>query len=218
MTIEITVTLFCLLSYFLGSIPSAIWYGLKVYGVDIRTQGSGNAGATNTFRVFGKKAGTIVLFMDAGKGYLATYLAVIVAKNYQLPAEEAMLLQIIFGLLAIIGHLLPIFANFRGGKGVATLVGMVLCLNPMVAAYTTIVFLIVFLISHYVSLSAIAGSVAFPLIILSGFCGEATKNLLYFGVFVMCLVIFTHRKNIQRILNGVESKMYFIPPKKNSNS
>ncbi|MFM1912680.1 MAG: Glycerol-3-phosphate 1-O-acyltransferase [Bacteroidota bacterium] len=218
MTFQVVVAIFCIVSYFLGSIPSAIWYGVKVFGVDIRTQGSGNAGATNTFRVFGKKAGTIVLILDAGKGFLATYFAVLVSRFYELNPEEAISLQILFGLLAIIGHLLPIFADFRGGKGVATLVGMVLCLNPLVALATTSVFLIVFLISHYVSLSAMLGAVAFPAILMSGYFGESTKTLIYFGIFVMFLVIYTHRKNIVRIREGKESKMYFIPKKKNSNS
>ncbi len=218
MSIQLSVTLICIISYFLGSIPSAIWYGLKVHNVDIRTKGSGNAGATNTFRVFGKRAGIIVLLIDAGKGFLATQLAGSLAIYQGMDMESNITLQIVAGTLAIFGHLLPIFANFRGGKGVATLIGMVLCLDPSVALASAIVFLLFFLVFHYVSLGAIAGAIVFPIILNSGYFGDPTNALLNFSYFVTCLVIFTHRKNILRILDGTENKMYFIPKKKGSNS
>lgn len=200
-------------SYVLGSIPTALWYGVKYHQADIRTLGSGNAGATNTFRVFGKKAGIIVLSIDALKGFIATAQAALLYYFGLIDWETCVTLKIIFGFLAIIGHLLPIFCDFKGGKGVATLLGMALCLHPSAAILSIILFLLVFSISHFVSLASIIGSFSFPILMIFKTFGEELPITILFGFFVTLLVMYTHRKNIQRIVKGTENRMYLIPRK-----
>ena len=204
----------CLLSYLLGSIPTAIWYGETYHGIDIRLHGSGNAGATNTFRVLGRKAGSIVLFVDALKGFLATGLAAVLFYFRLVDWETCVTLKILFGFLAVIGHLLPIFCDFKGGKGVATTLGMVLALHPQAALVSILVFLLVFAVSKYVSLGSMIASLAFPIMLSLGVFGEELPILIYFGSFVAFLVVFTHRQNIVRIFQGTENRMYLIPRKK----
>ena len=204
----------CLLSYLLGSIPTAIWYGETYHGIDIREHGSGNAGATNTFRVLGRKAGSIVLFVDALKGFLATSLASGLFYFRLEDWETCVTLKILFGFLAVIGHLLPIFCDFKGGKGVATTLGMVLALHPQAALVSILVFLVVFAVSKYVSLGSMIASLAFPVMLSLGVFGQELPILIYFGSFVAFLVVFTHRQNIVRIFQGTENRMYLIPRKK----
>lgn len=204
----------CLLSYLLGSIPTAIWYGETYHGIDIREHGSGNAGATNTFRVLGRKAGSIVLFVDALKGFLATSLAAGLFYFRLVDWETCVTLKILFGFLAVIGHLLPIFCDFKGGKGVATTLGMVLALHPQAALVSILVFLVVFAVSKYVSLGSMVASLAFPIMLSLGAFGQELPILIYFGSFVAFLVVFTHRQNIVRIFQGTENRMYLIPRKK----
>ena len=204
----------CLLSYLFGSIPTAIWYGETYHGIDIRLHGSGNAGATNTFRVLGRKAGSIVLFVDALKGFLATGLAAVLFYFRLVDWETCVTLKILFGFLAVIGHLLPIFCDFKGGKGVATTLGMVLALHPQAALVSILVFLVVFAVSKYVSLGSMIASLVFPIMLIVGVFGEELPILIYFGSFVAFLVVFTHRQNIVRIFQGTENRMYLIPRKK----
>ncbi len=204
----------CLLSYLLGSIPTAIWYGETYHGIDIREHGSGNAGATKTFRVLGRKAGSIVLFVDALKGFLATSLASGLFYFRLVDWETCVTLKILFGFLAVIGHLLPIFCDFKGGKGVATTLGMVLALHPQAALVSILVFLVVFAVSKYVSLGSMIASLAFPIMLSLGVFGQELPILIYFGSFVAFLVVFTHRQNIVRIFQGTENRMYLIPRKK----
>ena len=205
-----------ILSYLLGSIPTAIWYGETYHGIDIRKHGSGNAGATNTFRVLGKKAGSIVLFVDSLKGFIATGLSAVLFYFHLIDWQTCVTLKILFGFLAIIGHLLPVFCDFKGGKGVATTLGMVLALHPQAAIVGICVFLIVFAISKYVSLGSIIASIVFSLLLIFGVFGQEIPLLIYFGLFIACLVIFTHRGNILRIFQGTENRMYLIPRKKRS--
>lgn len=204
----------CLLSYLLGSIPTAIWYGETYHGIDIRLHGSGNAGATNTFRVLGRKAGSIVLFVDALKGFVATGLAAVLFYFRLVDWETCVTLKILFGFLAVIGHLLPIFCDFKGGKGVATTLGMVLALHPQAALVSILVFLVVFAVSKYVSLGSMIASLAFPIMLSVGVFGQELPIIIYFGSFVAFLVVFTHRQNIVRIFQGTENRMYLIPRKK----
>lgn len=204
----------CLLSYLFGSIPTAIWYGETYHGIDIRLHGSGNAGATNTFRVLGRKAGSIVLFVDALKGFLATGLAAVLFYFRLVDWETCVTLKILFGFLAVIGHLLPVFCDFKGGKGVATTLGMVLALHPQAAFVSILVFLVVFAISKYVSLGSMIASLAFPIMLSLGVFGQELAIIIYFGSFVAFLVVFTHRQNIVRIFQGTENRMYLIPRKK----
>lgn len=216
MSIILLIVLLCFFSYLMGSIPTALWYGEKYHKADIRTLGSGNAGATNTFRVFGKKAGIIVLSIDACKGFFATAQAAVLYHFGLIDWETCVSLKIIFGFLAIIGHLLPIFCDFKGGKGVATLLGMAICLHPTAALLSILLFLLVFMISHFVSLASIMGSFSFPILMLSKAFGEEQPITIFFGLFVTALVIFTHRKNLVRIWNGTENRMYFFPRNRKS--
>jgi glycerol-3-phosphate acyltransferase PlsY len=208
------IAVLTVLSYVLGSIPTAIWYGNTYHSVDIRLHGSGNAGATNTFRVLGKKAGCIVLFVDALKGFLATSLASVLFYLDMVDLQTAVTLKIFFGFLAIIGHLLPVFCNFKGGKGVATTLGMVLALHPEAALASILIFLVVFGISHYVSLGSMVASLLFPILLSLGVFGAVEPAIIYFGFFIAALVVFTHRMNIVRIFLGTENRMYLIPSKK----
>ena len=159
--------LFSLLAYFLGSIPSAVWIGRTYYGVDVRNEGSKNAGATNTFRVLGKKAGIIVLLMDIAKGVLAVTLPIIINDlgDFLWDDNEVIHFQLVAAISAILGHVFPLFAGFKGGKGVATSLGVIVAIHPMTAVICFILFFIVFLIFNYVSLGAICASIAFPIVI-----------------------------------------------------
>lgn len=216
MSIILLIALLCIFSYLMGSIPTALWYGEKYHQADIRTLGSGNAGATNTFRVFGKKAGIIVLSIDAFKGFFATGQAAVLYYFGLIDWETCVNLKIIFGFLAIIGHLLPIFCDFKGGKGVATLLGMALCLHPTAALLSILLFLLVFIITHFVSLASIVGSFSFPILMITKTFGEELPITIIFALFVTALVVFTHRKNLVRIWNGTENRMYFFPRNRKS--
>ncbi len=209
-----------ILAYLLGSIPTAVWLGKTKYGIDIREHGSGNAGATNTFRVLGKKAGSVVMAIDVFKGFLATFSPILFTyfQLANLQGEELALYQIGFGVLAVTGHILPIFAGFKGGKGVATLLGMVLAIHTVAALTCVGVFLIIFLSSGYVSLGSMLAGITFPILMNFSFYqtdGKFNKVLFIFGLIVAVLLIFTHRKNIKRLLKGEENS--FKKKKKQEN-
>jgi|SRR5690606_1734765 glycerol-3-phosphate acyltransferase PlsY len=199
-----TLAILFVLAYLIGSIPTAVWVSKKFYGVDIRELGSGNAGATNTFRVLGSKAGSGVMFVDMLKGFLAVKLSLL--SQYSWTSEAITNLQVFLGLAAVIGHIFPIWADFRGGKGIATLFGMILSIQPLVAVSLVGVFLVMLYITRYVSLSSISASIAFPLLILFIFRQpELTYRL--FAIATACLVVLTHYKNINRLLQGSENKV-----------
>lgn len=195
--------LFILLAYLLGSIPTAVWVGKSWYTIDVREHGSKNAGATNTFRVLGKKPGIIVLIIDIIKGAIASLLPFYF---YTGTTDQVVNLQIITSIVAVVGHVFPCFANFKGGKGVATSLGVIIGLHPAAAGICMAVFLLVFLTSHYVSLGAMIGAVTFPLSIVFVFHTHSFW-LIVFAHVLAILVILAHRKNIQRLLKGEESKM-----------
>ncbi|HLX91424.1 MAG TPA: glycerol-3-phosphate 1-O-acyltransferase PlsY [Puia sp.] len=202
-----TEVLLILLAYLIGSIPTAVWISKYFFDVDIREYGSGNAGATNTFRVLGSKWGTIVMIVDVLKGLLATSLFVFVPYYLHTDADlERTNLMLGLGLAAVVGHIFPVWADFRGGKGVATLFGMVLAIQPLVAVCCVGVFLLVLYLTRFVSLSSILASVSFAVLILFIF---NEKEPLYraFAIAVALMVILTHQKNITRILRGNESKV-----------
>ena len=201
--ISITVVV----AYLLGSIPTAVWYGQGFFNLDIRKYGSGNAGATNTFRVLGKRAGTIVMLVDVMKGYTAAILATLLWYLNIISETEILTFKIVFGLVAVIGHLYPVFANFKGGKGVATLLGMMLATHPEMAVVCIGVFLLVVIASQYVSLGSIVAALAFPVLLLLRIFGQQESPLLIvFGFVVFLLVVLTHQKNIARLLRGEESR------------
>lgn len=198
------IALLILVAYLIGSIPTAVWVSHRFYGIDIREHGSGNAGATNTFRVLGSKAGSAVMLVDMLKGFFAVKLSLLSAYGWH---TEAMTnLQIFLGLAAVIGHIFPIWADFRGGKGIATLFGMILAIQPLVALSLVAVFLFMLFLTRYVSLSSIVASIAFPVLIFFIF-REPELTYRVFAVATALMVVLTHHKNINRLLNGNESKV-----------
>jgi glycerol-3-phosphate acyltransferase PlsY len=193
------------LAYLIGSIPTAVWISKYFFDIDIREYGSGNAGATNTFRVLGSKWGTIVMIVDVLKGAIATSLYILVP--YYLHDEfDRTNFMVGLGLASVVGHIFPVWADFRGGKGVATLFGMILAMQPVVAGCCVGVFLLVLYLTRFVSLSSILAGIAFAILILFIF---NEKEPLYrgFAIAVALLVLLTHQKNISRLLRGSESKI-----------
>lgn len=204
-----------LLAYLFGSIPTAVWIGQAFYGVDVREYGSGNAGATNTFRVLGKKAGIAVMILDISKGYTATNLAYLIGLSVTGPQNSVQFVnyQLALGVTAVMGHLFPVFAGFRGGKGIATLFGMILAVQSQAALLCVLTFLIVLMVTNYVSLSSILAGFTFPLSIIFIFHSPIRSVLLY-GMCICVLILVTHQKNIERLLKGKESKVYLFKKKK----
>jgi glycerol-3-phosphate acyltransferase PlsY len=199
--------LFVLLAYLTGAFPSAVWVGKTFYKIDVREFGSGNAGATNTFRVLGKKAGIPVLIMDIFKGWLSVnYISFLT--NIPESAEAVFEIKLAFGIAAVIGHLFPIYTGFRGGKGIATLLGLLIGLHTVAALYSILVFVIVFITSKYVSLGSIIASIAFPILVIL-ILGSTNVSLNLFAFFVPILSLITHQKNIERLLRGEETKVKF---------
>lgn len=198
------ISILILGAYLLGSIPTAVWIGKTFYGIDVREFGSGNAGATNTFRVLGKKAGIPVLIIDIVKGSAAVALSFL--SLYEVGSAEFVNLQLVLGVAVLIGHIFPVFAGFRGGKGVATILGVVLCILPMACAFSLIVFLLVLFTTRYVSLSSMMAGLAFPFIL--HFVLHNQNNVLtIFSITVAVLLVITHRKNIIRLFKNQESKV-----------
>ena len=198
------IAILLVIAYLLGSIPTAVWVSKKVYGIDIREHGSGNAGATNTFRILGSKAGSVVMFVDMMKGFIAVKLSLLSAFSWS--SEAIVNLQVFLGLAAVLGHIFPIWADFKGGKGIATLFGMILAIQPLAAVSLVGVFIGMLYLTRYVSLSSISASVAFPLLILFIF-REPELSYRIFAIATACLVVLTHYKNISRLLTGNESKV-----------
>ena len=207
-----TNLLFLLGAYLLGSIPSAVWIGKYFYKIDVREYGSGNAGATNVFRVLGKKAGIPVLLIDVLKGYLAVSIAYF--SHETVGSYQFINLQLVLGIASLVGHIFPIFASFRGGKGIATLLGIILAVLPFAALISMGIFIIVLLISSYVSLSSMTAAVAFPIVVILVF-KTTTPSLIIFSILIAIMVLITHQKNIERLLRREESKASLIKKKKN---
>jgi glycerol-3-phosphate acyltransferase PlsY len=195
------------LAYLIGSIPTSVWVSRRFFGIDIRDYGSGNAGATNTYRVLGARWGTFVMIVDMVKGIIATSLYLLLP-FYVVPAHDwdRTNLMIGLGLAAVVGHIFPIWAGFKGGKGVATLFGMVVAIQPLVAVCCVGVFLLVLYLTRFVSLSSILAGISFAVFILFIFNDDVTLYRV-FSVAVALLILLTHQKNINRILNGTESKV-----------
>lgn len=192
------------LAYLLGSIPTSIWVSKAVFGIDIRQYGSGNPGATNTFRVLGSKWGAFVMITDISKGVIATSLYILIP--FYLQNELARTnFMIVLGMAAVLGHIFPIWADFKGGKGVATILGMALAIQPIVALICIIVFLITLFTTRFVSLSSMLASVVFMVLILFIF-NEKETSYRVFAIIVAFMVVVTHQKNIGRLLNGKENK------------
>ena len=196
-----------ILAYLLGSIPFSIWIGLIFFKTDIRNEGSGNAGTTNTFRVLGWKAGIPVFLMDAFKGWLAVNLVHLLPESvvtikyfYYLASAQA--------VAVVLGHVYPVFANFQGGKGVATLLGVGIALYPLSGPAAFGVFIIVFFLSGYVSLSSVVACMSFPFLSYYLF-GNTETPLLILSLAVAVFVPIIHMKNIKRLIDGTESRFLY---------
>ena len=194
-----------IIAYLLGSIPTALIISKKYFGIDIRDYGSGNMGATNTFRVLGSKYGTLVMVFDILKGMAAVALYNFLP-HYLSNELDRTNFMIGLGLAAVIGHVFPIFAQFKGGKGVATLFGMILVVQPVIALSCVGVFLLVLYLTRYVSLSSILGALMLPVSVL-WIWNEHEIMYRIFALLVAFMVLITHQKNIGRILKGVESRI-----------
>jgi len=195
-----------LMAYLIGSIPTAVWVGRAWFGIDVREHGSKNAGATNTFRVLGKKSGVFVLLIDVLKGVFAVVLPMMIwhegALVYGITSDR---IQILAAIAAVVGHIFPVFAGFRGGKGVATSLGVMIGILPLSAAVCLGIFITVFILSKYVSFSAICAAFCFPFSVL--FLEPQREEMFYFSVVLSLAVIWAHKKNIRRLLKGEENKM-----------
>ena len=202
---EMNEFILVIIAYLIGSIPTSVWISKSIFNIDIRDYGSGNPGATNTFRVLGSKWGSIVMIVDVTKGAIATSLYILIP--YYLTNELARTnLMIILGLASVIGHIFPIWAGFKGGKGVATILGMALAIQPIVALLCLIVFLLTLITTRFVSLSSLIAGIAFMVLILFIFNERETMYRL-FAIIVALMVIVTHQKNISRLIKGTENKV-----------
>lgn len=203
MSLIIKLLLF-IAAYLIGSVPSSVWIGRRFYGVDVRDHGSGNAGFTNTVRVLGWRAGLPVFLLDVLKGYLAVSL-VRLAPGLVSESNAYINVQLLLGAGAVLGHILPLYVGFKGGKGVATLLGLLLAIMPEVTLICLGVFLITFLTTRYVSLSSMIAGFSFPILNIFVFHTTAV-SLIIFSMIVSILLLLTHQKNIERLLNKEESR------------
>jgi glycerol-3-phosphate acyltransferase PlsY len=211
-----------LLSYLVGSIPSSIWVGKLVKGVDIRDHGSGNAGATNTFRLLGWQPGVAVLAIDFFKGFTSSLWISQLA--YHIGAGPVTLfefwsldpfLSITCGIAAVVGHMFPLYANFDGGKGMATAAGMLCGIEPVSVGITAGVFLIVLLSSRFVSLASLVAAFVYPLVLVVlryGYGWDLDGSILIFAAIIGLAIIIKHKGNIKRLLNGTENKISSFRP------
>jgi acyl phosphate:glycerol-3-phosphate acyltransferase len=196
------------LAYLMGSFSSAVWIGKWFYNTDVRTQGSGNAGATNTIRVLGTKAGIIVMVIDIVKAWGAVTMAHVFAGD-RLTTNQFIDYQIVLGALAVLGHVFPVFTGFKGGKGVASLVGVIIALySPYIFLLVLVWFATVFIITRYVSLASITASILFTILAIFVF-HEQNTYLIVLAALIAVFIPLTHHKNIKRLLKGEESKLTF---------
>lgn len=209
--VVLSVIFLLIVAYLLGSIPNAVWIGKRYYGIDVREHGSKNAGATNTLRVLGRQAALPVFALDVLKGFVAVTLMSLMKYSPAVGDEMLTIFKILAVVAAVIGHIFPIFADFRGGKGVATLVGSVVAIAPSVILLCFGVWLVVFILTNYVSLASMCAGVSFPIFILTSPRTNDNISLIIFSFAVAVLLIWTHRKNISRLRAGTESKISIFP-------
>jgi len=195
-------------AYLIVSIPFSVWIGKFFHGIDVREHGSGNAGATNVMRVLGVKTGTPVLILDMLKGFGAVKL-IHFQQKISTGDELFMMLSILLGTAAVLGHVFPVFAGFRGGKGVATIAGVCFSICWQATLVATGIFIIVVFITRYVSLGSITAGISYPLSVIFIFQNEFITAWI-FSLFVSFLIILTHRKNIDRLIRGAENRASFL--------
>ena len=191
-----SIIVVCIISYLLGSIPNGLICGKGIWGVDLREHGSHNIGATNAWRTIGKSAGILIFALDLLKGAISVYLG--------LHFGETAVAGILCGILAIVGHSWSLFLGFKGGKGVATGLGVILMLMPVVTLIVFAVWFIIVYITKYVSLGSI---VAAALVSVLSFVMGLSAAHIIFGVAAAAFIIYRHKSNISRLLNGTESKI-----------
>ena len=208
-----TVIVLTIVAYLLGSIPSAVWIGKYYYGVDIREHGSHNAGTTNMLRVLGRRAALPVFAIDFLKGFVAVTLSNLIAYDPEAQTGFIFNVKILLVVAAVLGHIFPLFAGFRGGKGVGTLAGAVTGVYPPAILLCLAVWMVTLMITHYVSLSSMLAGVMFPIFILISPRTNNSVSLVVFSICVAVLLIITHRKNIKRLREGTESKIYLWKPR-----
>ncbi len=205
MTLQIILLI--ILAYLIGSIPTSVWIGKWFYKVDIRTKGSGNAGATNTIRILGWKAGIPVLLFDVFKGWFAVYMANFILRDV-FTGDQFINIKIVLAVAAVIGHIFPVYVGFKGGKGVATLLGVGIALFSYSVLVAVGVFVVVLVISRIVSISSIIASIFFPFIVVFIF-NVNNLSLIIMSVAVAVFIPLTHLKNIKRLIKGEESRFNF---------
>lgn len=213
------ITYYCavtmiIIAYLLGSIPSALWIGKKYYGIDIREYGSKNAGTTNVLRILGRRAALPVFALDFLKGFVAVTIIEILKYDDNVNDTWLINLKIVAVFAAVLGHIFPIFAGFKGGKGVATLVGAVTGINPPIILLCFGVWFLVLMMTHFVSLASMIAGVCFPIFVLISPKGNTSTPFIIFSFAIAILLIYTHRKNIERLKAGTESKIFLIRHRK----
>jgi glycerol-3-phosphate acyltransferase PlsY len=196
-----------LLAYLTGAIPTSVWVGKLFFGIDVREHGSGNAGATNTIRLLGYKAGVPVLLVDVFKGWLAVQLVHLFPAG-QFSPDTLIYIEIGLAVAAVIGHIFPVYAGFRGGKGVGTIAGAGIALYPVALLVVLGVFIITLALTRYVSLSSILGSLVFPIAVVF-VTGQHHPGLVALSVLVAVFIPLTHLKNIKRLIKGEENRFDF---------
>ncbi|NBC16367.1 MAG: glycerol-3-phosphate 1-O-acyltransferase PlsY [Bacteroidetes bacterium] len=218
----LSLVIIVLLSYLVGSIPSSLWVGRYIYGVDLRQYGSGNAGATNAFRVLGWPAGVISTIVDLGKGLLAAGVIATIRVD-GLPSglefwHIETVVRLLAGVAAVVGHMFPVWAKFKGGKGVNTSAGVLFALTPITMFMTLGVFAVVLFSSRYVSLASITAAIAFPSLIAIRkyvFGIDALEpSLLIVGIILALAIVAAHHTNIRRLLSGTENRVRSFRPAK----
>jgi acyl phosphate:glycerol-3-phosphate acyltransferase len=202
-------------AYLLGAIPSSVWIGKRFFGIDVREHGSKNAGSTNTIRILGWKAGLPVLLIDILKGWTAVSL-VYLTSYYSSASADFINFQFYLGIAAVIGHIFPVYVGFKGGKGVATLLGIFLAIAPYPTLIAFGIFFVTLLLTRYVSLSSIIAGVSFPVLQIVIF-KTSVQSLVIFSMLVTVLLLLTHQKNIERLIRKEESKANFLFKKNKGN-
>ncbi|MEM8486824.1 MAG: glycerol-3-phosphate 1-O-acyltransferase PlsY [Bacteroidota bacterium] len=214
----VTLVLILILSYLVGSIPGSLWVGKWIYKVDLRKHGSGNPGATNAYRILGWKAGLLSTIVDMGKGFVAAGVIANLrwdALPVWLSGDQAWLLLALFaGIAAVLGHMFPVFARFKGGKGVNTAAGVLLAVTPLNMLFSFIAFCLVLWRTRYVSLSSMTAAATYPAsLLLQKYVfnkPDVETSLIVFGVVLALVIIVAHRSNIKRLLAGSESRISWV--------
>ncbi len=203
-----TYIIVSIIAYLLGSISFSVIFSKKIGGFDVRTKGSGNAGSTNVLRTVGKKAAVLTLLCDCLKGVVAVLVAVI-AGNIAKSVDSALLVQLA-GIFAVVGHSFPIFFKFKGGKGVATSLGVILIINWRIGLICLVFALLLMILTKFVSLGSVAAAILFPVLTIFIHSNYIVSgNYIIFGIILALFVIYNHRSNINRLLEGKENKLDF---------